>query len=573
MPDPMADNKSRRRSVIQGMLREALRRHRAAQLVEAGQIYQQILAVDSYHADSLHLLGMIAYQQGRPEDALGMIGEAIAINQTVAAYHSNLGTILQSQGKLDEAAASYERAVDLQPELPEAHYNLGNVRHAQLKLDEAAACYEHALALQPQLAEAHYNLGNTLQAQGKLEDAITCYERALTLEPGKYEARHNLGNALQALDKFEEAMECYQQVLALHPGYAKAYYSVGAAFHAMGNLGDALAWYAKARGLQPDLAEAAFAESLAQLLQGEFTPGWRNYESRWQTKEHTPPMRIYTQPLWTGETLASGPLLIWGEQGIGDEIMFAGLIPDAMRAGIRCVLDCDVRLKTLFARSFPDVEVISSRASGDLADDDPAQNPELGIVAQLPIGSLPRLFRESLGAFAATTSPYLIADADERQRFLDRYADGRRLVGLAWYTNNRLTGRMRSINLSLFAPLFARADTRWFSLQYGDHQALQNQAEVAGAPLIIDRSVNQLADIDLFAAQIAAMDLVITIDNSTAHLAGALGIPTCVLLPFASDWRWLQGREDSPWYPTLRLFRQPSCGDWQSVVRRVCGDL
>lgn len=272
-------------------------------------------------------------------------------------------------------------------------------------------------------------------------------------------------------------------------------------------------------------------------------------------------MRVYPQPLWSGEKLASGRLLIWGEQGVGDEVMFAGLIPDVIRAGNRCVMDCDARLKPLFARSFPSVEVFSVQ---ELRNNSPQD-----IAAHLPSGSLPGIFRTTETAFADTASPYLFADPAARDRFRVRYSDGKKQIGLAWYTSNPKTGRNRSIDLSLFTPLFARPGIRWVSLQYGDHSALESQAAAAGAPLLIDRSVNQLADMDVFAAQIAAMDLVVTIDNSTAHLAGALGVPTRVLLPAVPDWRWLEAREDTPWYPSLRLFRQPKPGDWQSVAQTV----
>jgi tetratricopeptide (TPR) repeat protein len=557
-----------RLQITRALLANALRHHRAGQVDEAERIYSQILAIDPNHSDSLHLLGMAAYHTGRPEDAIAMICKAIAVNDTVAAYHSNLGTILQAQGRLDEAETYYKRALVLDPHLAEAHYNLGNVYYAQNQMEQAAACYEHALALQPKLAEAHYNLGNARQALGKLEEALACYEQALAIDPCKYEAIHNLGNALQALGRFEEALGCYERVLALEPAYAKGHYSLASVLHAMGKLDEACASYEAALALRPDLVEAAFAESLLQLLRADFTSGWRNYEWRWKTKDHTPKMREYRQPFWSGEKL-SGRLLIWGEQGIGDEIMFAGLIPDALRSGNHCVLDCDARLKPLFTRSFRSIDVVSTRASGDLADADPAHNPEFRIAAHLPSGSLPGLFRATGAAFAATTSPYLIADPIAREGFRTRYADGRLMVGLAWYTNNRRTGRIRSVGLPLFAPLLTRTDIRWVSLQYGDHDVLGKQASAAGAPLLIDRAVNQFTDIDLFAAQIAALDMVITIDNSTAHLAGALGIPTWILLPFVADWRWLLVSEDSPWYPTVRLFRQSRPGDWQSVIRQV----
>jgi tetratricopeptide (TPR) repeat protein len=566
--------------MIQGLLGTGLRHHQAGQLTEAEQIYRKILAIDARQADCLHLLGMIAYQAGRHELAIEMIREAIAIDPNVAAYHSNLGTVLHSEGRLEEAATSYTQAIILQPKLAEAHYNLGNILAPAPnddRLDDAVACYERAIALQPELAEAHYNLGNALQAQNKLGAAIACYQRALALQPGKIEALHNLGNALQSQDKLHEAMMYFERVLALQPGYAKAHYSMGSAFHALGNLDQELACYGIAQDLDPSFAQAGFSESLAHLLRGNFAEGWRNFELRWKFKnqDHDTPMRPYPQPLWKGETPSSGRVLIWGEQGIGDEIMFAGLIPDVLRTGTACVLDCDPRLKSLFARSFPEVEVVSSYETRHNLMNGALPDSDLKISAHMPSGSLPGLFRKTAANFAATASPYLVADPFMRERFRARYAHpaGTRLIGLTWHTNNRKTGRQRSIDLSLLAPLFEGSGIRWVSLQYGDHDVLRKQAAEAHATIIIDRSVNQFLDLDLFAAQVAAMDLVITIDNSTAHLAGALGVPTWVLLPFVPDWRWLLSRPDSPWYPTLRLFRQPRRGDWQSVVETVSSAL
>ena len=450
-------------SVIQDLLQAALRNHQAWQLTEAEGFYQQVLAIDPHHPDTLHLLGMIAFQTGRDVAAVELIRRAIAIKGDAASYHSNLGNVLQSLGQLAEAGA----------------------------------CYQRALLLKPDLAEVHLNLGNIFKAQGDLDSALTCYRRALALNP--------------------------------------------------------------------ELAEAAVAESMALLLKGGFSSGWEGFERRWETKEYDTQARHYPWPLWMGEPLASGRLLLWGEQGIGDEIMFAGLVPDALRSGSRCVLDCDPRLKPLFARSFPGVDVVSGLA--------PAGHADLGIAAHLPAGSLPGLFRTSMAAFAATTSPYLVADPAVQASIRARYADGRKLIGLAWHTRNKKTERIRSIDLSLLAPLFTRLDVRWISLQYGDHDKLERQAAAADASILIDPEVDQLSNVDGFAAQVAAMDLVITIDNSTAHLAAALGVPTWVLLPFAPDWRWLQTGEDSLWYPTMRIFRQTEPEDWQSVVRRVEGAL
>lgn len=538
---------------IERLLLSAVRHHRAGRLTEAARIYRQILTIDADQADSLNLLGMIAFQAGGHELAAVMIRRAIAvktayindnidneIKNDLASYHSNLGTVLQAQGKLDEATACYERALALQPGLAEVHFNLGNILQAQDRLDGAVACYKRALALKPELAEAHHSMGNVLQLQDKLNEAVACYERALVHMPSHAKAHYNLGCALRALGKVDEALVQYGMALSF----------------------------------EPDYDQANFSKTLGELLKGNFTSGWHNFEKRWQSRDHHTPMRAYRQPLWTGEKLASGRVLIWGEQGVGDEIMFAGLIPKVLRTGNRCLLDCDARLKPLFARSFPGVDVVSDHHPEYAAADNlEARNPELDITAHLPSGSLPGLFRATNAAFAGTKSPYLFAHPVQREQFRARYsdaeADGRRVVGLAWHTTNRKTGRDRSIDLSLLAPLFGRSDVRWVSLQYGDHESLENQAAAASTPILIDRSVDQLLNIDIFAAQIAAMNLVITIDNSTAHLAGALGVRTWVLLPFAPDWRWLLAREDSPWYPTLRLFRQPKRGDWQSVVEKI----
>jgi hypothetical protein len=392
-----------------------------------------------------------------------------------------------------------------------------------------------AIAINAQGASYHSNLGTVLQSQGSLEESAKSYQRALNLNPNLAEVHTNLGNILQIQGKLNEAVACHERALELKPALDEARYNLG----------------------------------LAQLLQGNFTSGWRNFEKRWRTEKFATQMRHYPQARWTGETLASGRLLVWGEQGVGDEIMFAGLVPDLIRAGHRCLLDCDPRLQPLFARSFPSIDVVSRLDAG--------QDPAMDIAAHIPCGSLPGLFRSTSAAFAAATSPYLRADPVERKRLRTRYinldAGRRRLIGLAWHTNNKQSGRYRSIDLSSFAPLLALPLIQWVSLQYGDPNELENQALAARAPILIDRSVDQLANIDTFAAQIAAMDMVITIDNSTAHLAGALGVSTWVLLPFVSDWRWLEDRGNSPWYPTLRLFRQTERGDWGSVLQRVLNAL
>lgn len=555
------DSLARETQIIQNMLDDALRHHRGGRFTEAEQIYRKILAAHPRHPDCLHLLGMIAYQTGDLETAAQLIGEAISINAAGVSYYVNLGTVLQAQGELDEAEKLYRHALRLNPGLHEVHLNLGNVLLAQGNLNECIACYRAALLLRPDGAETHNSLGNALQQQGEFDAALACYRRALEIKPDYAEVYYNMGNACRAQGKLDEAVKNYHAALAIKPDYAEACYNLGNVFREQGKLDDALTSFKRALDLRPDYAQAGFGEALAQLLIGDLVAGWRNFERRWQSIDHDTPRRNYVLPAWMGERLDAGKVLLWGEQGVGDEIMFAGLIPDAVRTGNQFIVDCDPRLRPLFARSFPEVGVIAN-----VGTDLPS---ELDVASQLPAGSLPGLFRQSISAFASTTSPYLIADPAAAKRFHARYFDGRLLVGLAWYTNSVKTGRFRSIDLSLLGSLFAQSNVRWVSLQYGDHDSLASQIAAANAPIFIDPAVNQLSDMDAFAAQIAAMDLVITIDNSTAHLAGALGVPVWVLLPFAPDWRWLLETDDSPWYPTMKLFRQSQPGDWPSVVEKI----
>jgi hypothetical protein len=231
------------------------------------------------------------------------------------------------------------------------------------------------------------------------------------------------------------------------------------------------------------------------------------------------------------------------------------------RTGVRCALECSPRLAPLFARSFPDLDIIAATAQ--------TLEPQPDVAAHLPIGSLPQFFRTTRRALEATKSPYLRADPASTEHFLRKYHASHLRIDIAWHTSNLKRGRIRSIHPSLLKPLFSLTQIQWISLQYGDRAHLQQEVSSVQAEIVVDLAVDQLTNLDLFAAQIRAMDLVITIDNSTAHLAGALGLPVWLLLPFAADWRWLAEGSRSPWYPTMHLFRQPTAGDWPSVIENV----
>jgi len=537
-----------RPSLLEAKIAEAVIHFRAGRLAQAAELYAEL-------GDFAQSLGDLSLAGSCYEQALGL-------DAAMAPVHNRLGNLLQRQKRFTEAEACYRQALAIRGETPEILGNLASALHGQGRLAEAIACYRRVVALQPDFAPAHYNIGCALLEKGEFAEAEASLRRAVAFDPGHANAHNNLGNALRGQQRFDEALPWYQRARERDPGNSAIQHNLGCILRDLGEFGPALETFRNALLLCPGDPQLLFSAATLQIQRGDFAAGWTNYEQRWHSRDHDTPSRPYPQPLWNGERLSSGKVLLWGEQGLGDEILFASLVPDAIATGSQFILSCDARLKPLFARSFPEVEVVSGVALEGLPD----------FAAHLPTGSLPRLFRNSTEDFARTRSPYLSADWAEKERLHQRYGPGRR-VGLAWFTRGKRTGQMRSLPLSAFARLFRVPGLQWISLQYGSFAALEEEIQRAGAPVRIDASIDPLLNVDAYAAQIAAMDLVLTIDSATAHLAGALGVPAWVLLPCASDWRWFLGSTRSPWYPGMRLFRQQRPGDWTSVLQALEREL
>jgi tetratricopeptide (TPR) repeat protein len=519
-------------------------------LDEAVTSYERALTINPGYAEAHSNLGNALQVQGKLDEAMACYKRALTINPGYAEAHSNLGNALQVQGKLDEAMACYKRALTINPGYAEAHDNLGNALQAQGKVDEAMACYKRALTINPDYADAHYNLGNALQVQGKAEEAVASYERALTINPGYAEAHSNLGSALQAQGKVDEAMACYKRALTINPGYAEAHSNLGIALKAQGKLDEAVASYERALTINPGYAEARWNLSLTQLLQGDFAVGWRNYESRYFLKWRP---RNFPQPLWHGESLNGARILLHAEQGLGDSLQFLRYVPIVQAAGGAVVLDLPEPLFRIAAGMSSDFVL---KTSGE---------PLPPFDWQCPLMSLPLALGTTLETIPATV-PYLTVPEEALHSAASRSwpKDGLR-VGLVWAGNpTQLNDLNRSVPLSILKPLLDIEGIHFFSLQMGSANV---QLAAAQAPIVdLAPAIGDFADT---AALIAHLDLVIAVDTSVVHLAGALAKPVWVLLSFASDWRWLLDREDSPWYPTARLFRQSRQGDWQSVIKQV----
>ena len=538
---------------IQVLLALALRAYNVEQMAEVERLCLQILAIDVRHADGLYLLGMAGYKTERYEMAERMIRRAIAVFPDHAYYQSNLGNALKALRKFDEAVRCFERALEIKPDHEEAWYNLGNTYLAQKKLDEAEAAYKRTLQINPGYVDALCNLGSAYRQQKKLDEAIECFRRALELAPEYADLCCNLGDALHAQGKVDEAIGWYRRTLELDPRHHKACNCLCNAFFDKGELAESTAWCERALALAPDYGDARMNQCLLQLLQGDYVNGWRNYEMRW--KVYTP--RTSPQPLWLGAPLNGARILLHAEQGLGDSLQFLRYVPLVQAAGGKVMLDLPAKLHRL-AAGLPGVLTLVK--TGD---------PLPYFDCHCPLMSLPLALGTTLETVPAQV-PYLSvpADALKAAEALAWPPSGFK-VGLAWTGNqDHPKNHFRSVPLELLEPLLHIDGIHFFSLQMGP-----GAEELAARRLPMTDLAPVTGDMADTAAQMAHLDLIITIDTSMAHLAGALARPVWVLLGYSPDWRWLLTREDSPWYPTARLFRQPRHGDWLSVIERVRDSL
>jgi tetratricopeptide (TPR) repeat protein len=606
--------------------RRAVALHQRGQFADADRLYREILRQRPNHFDALHLLGVIALQTGRTERGVQLIGKAVRLNGNAPAAHNNLGNGLRDLKRLIEAVASYDKAITLKPDYAEAHYNRGNALrdlhrhdaaiasydkaisltpahpdahnnrglalralnlhaesvasfekaialkpgyaeahtnrgtalHDLKRYEEAVASFDKAIALQPDFAEAHGNRGVSLQELRRPEEAIASLDKAIALQPDFAEAHGNRGNALRDLQRHVEAIASYDRAIAQRPDYVEAYSNRGAALQDMKRHDEAAASFDKAIALRPDYAEAYWNQSLCQLQMGHYERGWRLYE--WRKKKEVPlGNRPLSQPLWLGEQdIAGKTLFLHWEQGFGDTIQFCRYAKLAEQHGARVIMEVQPPLRRLLPRLSPTIQVI-----------DPSETPA-GFDYHCPLLSLPLAFGTTLETIPSEPC-YLRADTGLRALWSARLPPTTRpRAGIVWSgSSTNRNDHNRSISLEMLLPLID-CPAGWFCLQ---KEVRETDAElsrgISGFTLFRDA----LSDFSDTAALIDLMDLVITVDTSVAHLAAAMGKPVWILLPFNPDWRWLLNRDDSPWYPSVRLFRQQKSGDWAGVIDRVKTEL
>lgn len=480
-------------------------------------------------------------------------------------YWLNLGVSLKALGRTDEAIAAYREALALKPDLPEAHNNLGLGLQQKGDNEAAVAALQEALRLKPGYARAAANLAQSLLKLERLAEAEAAARQAIESEPRMADGYVNLGLILMAQNRQEETVEVFERVVALQPDDARSLSNLGVALKECGRLEEALQRQSTAQALAPDDPTPLWNEAHVRLLLGDFALGWERYEARWGTGDFKASLRPFKEPYWRGEPLKHRPVLIHVEQGVGDTVQFCRYLRLLAEGHPTAEIVCEVQASTigLLRRSFADLPRLTFVPHANKSG---VNLPPFEL--HLPLAGLPRLFGTRLETIPGET-PYLAAAAPRRYR---REGDSL-VVGLSWKSVGT-TGRKRSLPLERLAVLLARPGVRLVDLQYGDtaeeRAALERERAIA---LVHDDEVDPRSDLAAFADQVAGCDLVVSIDNTTVHVAGALGVPCWVLLPYIPDFRWMLQREDSPWYPTLKLYRPPALNDWDGLLAKLEADF
>ncbi len=616
---------------IKELLDRALQLHQLGNMDDAEALYNKILTADPRNSDALHLLGLIAYQSGDNQMAVEYIEKAIAGNASMPHYHNNLGNaffnsgqndrailcfrealclkpayvealnnlgnalrkkgdnneatdqyvkaiqlapdyypainnlanLLKDKGMLDEALIHYKRAVTLRPELAEAYYNFGNALNELDNPNDAETQYRKALSIKPDFTEVHSNLGNILKKRGKYDDAVKHYNTAIHHNPDFAEAYNNLSDVYRILGKYDQALELCHISIQIKPDFNSAYVNLGNIYLAQGNFTASLEQYQKAIEIRPEYPDAHYNKGLVLLMKGEFREGWEEYGWRFKSKEIADQInyRELGIPVWDGTPLNGRTILIESEQGIGDQIQFARYIPLMKKMGGRVVFECQKELIPLF-ESYKDIDrLVEKPYKSDCVEN---------IDVCVKLLNLPGIFDASLDNILADV-PYLKTGNVSVDKLEDRFNIATFKIGIVWAGNpNHGNDRNRSCKLTDFNVLSSIPEVELFSLQ--KRGINENDERQLSAMQVTDLG-KELYDFNDTASIIEKLDLVISVDTSVAHLAGALGRPVWTLLPFIPDWRWMLDREDTPWYPTMKLFRQRVPGSWEEVFERVAVEL
>lgn len=577
---------------LTALIDAALEAHQAGRLDSAESFYREALTLDSAHTGALHYFGVLHYQRGAHDIAASLMSRALKLDRHDAACWSNRGLVAAALGHLDEAMICYDQALQLQPDFADAHNNFGAALQAQGALLEAVEHYRLALASNPMLLDAHLNLGTALNKLARFDEALACYRHVLSLDPASAEAHFSAGNTHQARGNHGAAIASFEQAVALRADYAEAHVNLGSLIGKLGDYAGAESHYRRAVALKPipthlvclggslgaqgrlDEEEGFYRQALALdphyadahqnlawllLKRGDYKQGWAEFALRWRKTDYDA-IAVPGVPEWRGEPLEGRRLLLVGEQGFGDHFQFMRFANVLAQRGASVDLCVREPLLPLVER----VAGVHRAYSGE---------PDGDYDFWVPMMSIPSCLGMDLSTLPADV-PYLSADKTKIKAWRKRLgaADkSKRKVGVVWAGSPTFgNDRYRSMTLTDLSALSELKNVAWYALQKGPAHA-----QLAGAPSAFGAHdfTAELNNFEDTAALIMNLDLVIAVDTGVAHLAGALGKPVWLLLPANSDWRWLESRSESPWYPGMRLFRQAVLGDWAPVVTCVAEAL
>lgn len=545
-------------------------------LTEAERLSKAVLANDPDNIAALNVLALAKLNGGDPKGAVDLFERLMKLDRQNPEHLTGLANAFEAVAR--EAAGNrqrvtaldaLERALEIQPERPRTHAHLAFLRVGLGDYDEALEDAERAISLDPECLEAIDVKGLALRGMDRAAEAIACFEQVLEINPDFAVSHVNLGSALFAAGETGRAMTHLRRAVELDPENAEAQNNLGNALAGRLEFEGAELHLRQAATLKPSFAEAHFNLSMALLMQEKFAEGWDEYEWRWRCPEFPSTWRKFSYPFWQGEPLDGKTLLVWSEQGVGDEIMFANTLPDVTASGAQLVLECNERFVPIFRRSYPKAIVF------------PRQTPTsrevpAGIDYQISMASLCRHYRREAADFPTEPGQYLKADPKRIAACRTRYdAMGEGIkIGISWRSGNPVMGAERSVPLSEWGGILSKPGCTFISLQYGDVKDDVAEAKRNHNAIIhTDSAVDPLSSMDDWFAQVAAMDLVISVDNSAVQVSGALGIPTWTLLSYVPEWRWLAAGSHNPWHPRMTVFRQKQPGEWHSPIEAIAEAL
>ncbi|MBF0380938.1 MAG: tetratricopeptide repeat protein [Magnetococcales bacterium] len=535
---------------------------------KAATSYNSTISLNPNYTNAYINLGNAQLKLQKPIAAVKSYQKAISLNPNNPLVHSNLGNAYKTQGEFSKAITSQKKAITLDPNFADAYHNLGVIYKEQKNWQKGIECFKKAIELNPNSLQGYSNLGFVYQQLGELDKGIHYNQQAINIDPNYVDSYINIGDILHQQNRLDDAVSSYQKAILLEPNNVEAHCNIGATLQALGKLNAAITSFNHVITIDPSYAKAHCNLSLVQLLNGDFFNGFKNYIWRWQLSQFD--SQRYNKnknKLWRGEAVENKKILLWEEQGVGESILFSSMLPDLIAQGADITIECDKRLIPLYNRSFKNIKCqTKSRALNNSSDFD----------YTAPFGNMGLYLRHKKSSFPLRKG-YLKANENQKNIFLHSYKSKKDsfIVGISWHSNKSadfLT--KKSVDLQLLYPLLKTPGVQFVNLQYGDTtREINKSAKECGVKIVQDKSVDQLTDLDGFAAQVAAMDLIITISNTTAHMAGALGIPTFLMLGVTPLWYWMVEGENSPWYPSITIFRQKKLGDWDDVIDRVKQEL